>query len=219
PRQIETAVLLGNSRRSRQYHGGCMFQHARTIVVLLLGLLVVTSAAQAQTDPGVRRGAAGAGGPIAGLTVQEGKFFSSGQGAFLEVDSVRGTISGTGSGLGPRFNLDTCSGCHAQPATGGTSPFTNPQVPVATKNGATNRVPFFITTNGPVREARFKFADPPFNTIRDGGVHDLYTITNRSDAPGCSINQPDFNTAAAQNNLIFRIPTPVFGAGLIETVL
>src|SRR5262249_8243588 len=90
---------------------------------------------------------------------------------------------------------------------------------MATKNGATNTVPFFITTSGPVREARFKFANPPTNTIRDGGVHDLYTITGRADAPGCNIAQPDFNTAAAQNNLIFRIPTPVFGAGLIESIL
>jgi len=28
--------------------------------------------------------------------------------------------------------------------------------------------------------------------------------------------QPDFGPQAANNNLIFRIPTPVFGAGLIE---
>src|SRR5712691_2365127 len=30
--------------------------------------------------------------------------------------------------------------------------------------------------------------------------------------------QPDFDTQAANNNLIFRIPTPVFGAGLIEQI-
>ena len=50
-------------------------------------------------------------------------------------------------------------------------------------------------------------------------MQDLFTIAGRTDAPGCNIAQPDFNTAAAQNNLIFRIPTPVFGAGLIETIL
>src|SRR5262249_31225549 len=75
-----------------------------------------------------------------------------------------------------------------------------------------------ITSNGPVREARFKFVDPPANTIRDGGVHALFTITGRSDAMGCNAAQPDFVAALAQNNVIFRIPTPVFGAGLIETI-
>jgi CxxC motif-containing protein (DUF1111 family) len=88
-------------------------------------------------------------------------------------------------------------------------PAVNPQVAVATKNGATNTVPFFITLGGPVREARFK---------TDGGVHDLYTIKGRTDAPGCNLEQPDFVLANSQNNLIFRIPTPTFGAGLIESI-
>src|SRR5207244_9789507 len=66
-----------------------------------------------------------------------------------------------------------------------------------------------------VREARFK---RNLDGTPDGGVHDLFTITGRSDAPGCVIAQPDFVTAAALQNLIFRIPTPLFGAGLIEAV-
>jgi len=54
---------------------------------------------------------------------------------------------------------------------------------------------------------------------RDGGVHDLYVITGRSDAPyGCPITQEDFASQAAANNLIFRIPTPTFGTGLIEAI-
>jgi len=91
----------------------------------------------------------------------------------------------------------------------------NPQVAVATLNGAANVVPFFITGNGPVLEARFK-RNP--DGSRDGGVHDLYVVTGRTDAPGCNIAQPNFGNAAAQGNLIFRIPTPVFGAGLIEVI-
>ena len=55
-------------------------------------------------------------------------------------------------------------------------------------------------------------------TTRDGGVHDLFVITGRNDAAGCAIRQPDFTASAAQNNLSFRIPTPVFGAGLIEAI-
>jgi hypothetical protein len=90
---------------------------------------------------------------------------------------------------------------------GGSSPATNPQVQVANLNGATNVVPSFITLTGPIREARFKYANPPTNTIRDGGVQNLFTITGRTDAPGCNVAQPDFVTALAQNNVIFRIPT------------
>jgi CxxC motif-containing protein (DUF1111 family) len=36
--------------------------------------------------------------------------------------------------------------------------------------------------------------------------------------PGCVLAQPDFATQLAQNNVIFRIPTPVFGAGLMEAI-
>jgi CxxC motif-containing protein (DUF1111 family) len=83
-------------------------------------------------------------------------------------------------------------------------------------------VPWFITQNGPVREARFKRSPDGTN---DGGVHDLFVITGRSDAVGCSIAQPNFlpagNPLSGQGgnpNVIFRIPTPVFGAGLIEAI-
>jgi CxxC motif-containing protein (DUF1111 family) len=44
----------------------------------------------------------------------------------------------------------------------------------------------------------------------------LYTISGRSDAVGCSIAQPNFAQALANNNVIFRIPTPLFGLGLVE---
>ena len=43
---------------------------------------------------------------------------------------------------------------------------------------AKNTVPWFITQNGPVREARFKES----NGVSDGSVHDLFVITGRSDA-------------------------------------
>ena len=56
-------------------------------------------------------------------------------------------------------------------------------------------------------------------------VHDLFVITGRSDAAGCNIAQPNFlpagNPLSGQGgnpNIIFRIPTPVFGAGLIEAI-
>jgi hypothetical protein len=57
----------------------------------------------------------------------------------------------------------------------------------------------------------------PYNAP-NGGVEDLFTVSGRSDAGTCSLPQPSFSTAQATNNIIFRIPTPVFGAGLIENL-
>src|SRR5436309_7654511 len=186
------------------------------VVVVLAVLLTVVSAAGQflAVDPGVRGGAAGAGGHLHGLTASEEMFFDAGSDEFQEAD-------GLAEGLGPRFNLDSCSGCHSQPAVGGTSPATNPQVAVATAFGARNTLPSFITINGPIREARFK---RKADGTPDGGVHNLFVISGRNegtpdaDASGCTIRQPNFERQLANDNVIFRIPTPMFGAGLIEQI-
>ena len=190
------------------------------VVLLLLTLLAVgffffradisspVDSSSAARDPGVRAGAAGAGGPIAGLTETELAFFNAGKDDFEEEEQVA-------EGLGPTMNLGSCGGCHLQPSVGGTSPPLNPQVAFANMNGAANTVPSFITANGPVREVRF--VRNPDGTS-DGGVHDLFTIAGRADAPGCMLAQPDFKKALADRNVIFRIPTPLFGAGLIEQI-
>jgi CxxC motif-containing protein (DUF1111 family) len=178
---------------------------------ILFGLVLAAAGAWAQRaaqDPGVRGGAAAAGAALAGLTPGQGAVFAAGLEAFEGAENVE-------DGLGPRFNLDSCGGCHSQPAMGGTSPGVNPQVAVASAFGATNKIPSFITLNGPVREARFKQRP---DGSPDGGVHALFVISGRSDAPGCAIEQPDFEAELARNNVIFRIPTPVFGAGLIEQI-
>src|SRR5712691_11036998 len=160
------------------------------------------------SDPGVRGGAAGAGAQLAGLSATQAAFFTAGAADFAEVENVP-------DGLGPRMNLDSCGGCHIQPALGGTSPFVNPQVAFAGKDGGTDRVPTFIAANGPVREARFVLN--PDGTA-DGGVHALFTITGRTGANTCTLAQPDFAAQLANHNVIFRIPTPTFGAGLIEQI-
>jgi CxxC motif-containing protein (DUF1111 family) len=163
-------------------------------------------------DPGVRAGAAGAGAPLAGLDSYEQSYFLAAQALFI-------TPEGIGDGLGPRFNLDSCAGCHAQPSVGGTSPAVNPEIAVATAYGARNSVPSFISANGPVREARFK--THPDGTP-DGGVHDLYVVSGRVDfngnASSCNITQDDFATNLARNNLSMRIPTPTYGDGLVEAI-
>ena len=159
-------------------------------------------------DPGVRGGPAAAGGPLAGLTARELAYFNAGRADFAEVETVP-------DGLGPTMNLDSCGGCHSQPAVGGTSPATNPQIAFARKLGAANVLPPFIRIDGPVREARYvKNADG----TDDGGVHAIFTIAGRTDAPGCRLPQEDFVTQVGRGNVVFRIPTPVFGAGLIEHI-
>ncbi len=194
------------------------------VVAVLSCSLTATEHGMTQSaarDPGPRvgpagAGGAGAGGAIAGLTPNQQAFFSAGLVTFSEIESVKGTVAGTGSGLGPKFNAESCAQCHAQPATGGSSPTTNPQVAAATDQGATNQIPSFITSTGPVREARFPYTSDLRHP--DGGVHNLFTISGRSDAAGCNLAQPNFQQAADSNNLIFRIPTPVFGSGLIESI-
>jgi CxxC motif-containing protein (DUF1111 family) len=211
--------------------------------VLVLGLVFGSIGLHAQVDPGVRGGTIDAGGPLKGLTAGQAATFAMAMANFATVRSVAGNVlnpdgSPTQEGLGPRYNSNSCGSCHSQPAIGGTSPSAtqfpfigpNPQVAVAHLNGATNRVPYFIQANGPVREARFRrvVRNGVMTGAADGGVHDLFTITGRSDATNtagatgtlqtCVLAQPDFEQAGRANNLSFRIPTPVFGAGLIEGI-
>jgi CxxC motif-containing protein (DUF1111 family) len=172
-------------------------------------------------DPGVREGSVNAGGPLPSMSSTQIEYFQDGQNRFQAIDQVA-------NGLGPTFNSNSCASCHAQPAVGGSSPSStqypnlgpNPQIEVGIANGATNSIPYFITANGPVREARFPFVVSSGNVTHtaDGGVHALFTITGRSDAPGCILAQPNFEQMQQLNNIIFRIPTPVFGAGLIESI-
>jgi CxxC motif-containing protein (DUF1111 family) len=197
------------------------------MVVVCLGVVMQIGPrnVSAQTDPGPRGGAAAAGGFYPTLGPGEEAMFTQAMQAFMEVDSVSAGITGEGgTGLGPGFNGNSCAQCHAQPAMGGSSsglkspqnPIPNPQVALATLDGATNKIPPFITPDGPVREARFIVTVTQQGSVPDGGVHDLFSVTGRSDAAGCTLAQPDFARELGRNNVIFRIPTPVFGLGLVE---
>jgi CxxC motif-containing protein (DUF1111 family) len=174
-------------------------------------------------DPGVQSGNRGTGATLInpandpnGFTA----FFEDGLSRFQEVEAVSNSAN---VGLGPRFNSNQCSSCHAQPAVGGSSAAVNPQFQF-TSNGVApgNTTPYFVTANGPTREARFPFffnSNGTANTSApNGGVEDIFTVTGRSDAGTCNLQQPNFAQAQSANNIIFRIPTPVFGAGLIENL-
>jgi CxxC motif-containing protein (DUF1111 family) len=209
----------------------------RTRLTSVMGCMVALlfpAMAYAQTDPGVRPGpingqpgatptnplpleSVSANSPTGAL-----EFFQNGLGRFQEIEVVS---NGANTGLGPRFNFNQCSGCHAQPAVGGTGPASNLQFQVIANgfvNGSTNTIPSFITANGPTREARFPFffsaSGRPNTSAPNGGVEDLFTVSGRPDAGRCSLEQPNFAEAQETNNIIFRIPTPVFGAGLIENI-
>jgi CxxC motif-containing protein (DUF1111 family) len=180
------------------------------------------SAGSQVKDPGVRAGAVNAGQALSTLSAGQSQYFGDGQTRFNEVEQVA-------NGLGPTFNSSSCASCHAQPSVGGTSPRAdqfpnigpNPQIAAASAGGATNQVPFFVTADGPVREARFPFVVTSGGSLTktaDGGVHALFTIAGRGDGGNCTLAQPNFEQMAQLHNLIFRIPTPVFGAGLIENI-
>ncbi|MBZ5508737.1 MAG: thiol oxidoreductase [Acidobacteriia bacterium] len=191
---------------------------------LLFSFSVKTAHAQdvpAAIDPGPRPGPqpsiGGAGHPIPGLPADQVTFWADGLILFRDTVSVKGTLSGEPlAGLGPAFNGNSCLLCHSQPAIGGSSPAQNPQIGIANLDGATNTIPPFLTAAGPVLEARFIHnADGS----PDGGVHDLFTITGRVDAPAnCTLAQPDFVTQLQNGNISLRIPIPTFGEGFVENV-
>ena len=159
-------------------------------------------------DPGVRADRANAGAPVAGVDSQ---YFRNTRAAFQETHSIAGDLE-SGSGLGPRFNATSCGGCHAYPAAGGSSPKVNPQLAMAVAHGAQNRIPDFIRPDGPVLAVRVRKQAP---LAQAGEVLPLFTVNGRTDAYSCKVEQPDFTDRA---NLAFRIPTPVFGAGLIDNI-
>jgi CxxC motif-containing protein (DUF1111 family) len=203
-------------------------------VVLCMAWAVIPAVVLAQTDPGVRGGAVnGQAGatqanplPVASVLAENPQgaleFFENGLTRFQAVETVTDSAN---VGLGPRFNMNQCSACHAQPAVGGSGPASNPQfaaIANGTVSGATNTMPSFITAAGPTREARFPFftnsSGAPVTSSPNGGVEPLFTVSGLSGAAGCSLAQPGFAQAVANNNVIYRIPTPTFGAGLVENL-
>ena len=201
---------------------------AKLASLLPLAILLFAGLPSAQTDPGVQGGFRGTGASIInpandpnGLT----NFFQDG---FTRFGHVR-RVSTFFVGIGPRFNSDNCSSCHGQPTFGGTGPSINKQFTFNKPGNITapgNTMPYFITANGPSFVARFPFFFNPDGTVNtnapNGGVETIFPVTGRTDAGTCNnpslLPQPDFNHAQAANNIIFRIATPLYGAGLVENL-
>jgi CxxC motif-containing protein (DUF1111 family) len=181
-------------------------------------------AAANPVDPGVRTAPTDNGPPVPlpGLGLDELAFFDDGLVRFNTIEVVSGAVPPNQSnGLGPRFNSTSCGSCHSQPYIGGSSPAQNPLMALATAEGASNEIPWFLVAHGPIREARFVQS----NGVADGGVHNLFVVSGRADAGSCAIQQPVFTPAGnpltghgGNPNIVFRIPTPTLGAGLIESI-
>jgi len=223
-----------------------MVQHAKLATVLgsavvFAGMTGPQTAYSQAVDPGVQSGTRGTGtggpGGGAGQNIISstndpngfGPFWGDGRTRFEEVFDVTGSPTGD-NGLGPRFNSNGCLSCHSQPAVGGTGAAVNPQFTFPTTSDGIisgpvapgSTVPSFITATGPTREARFVFflnSDGSVNTgAPNGGVEDIFTVSGRSDAGSCELAQPNFKAAKTAGNIIFRIPTPTYGLGLVENL-
>jgi CxxC motif-containing protein (DUF1111 family) len=202
---------------------------AAVLVLLLSGVALAAGQAIAKLaeDPGPRGAPVSAGGFLPGLTAAQTAQAQDGATRFVETNSFS-------EGLGPFYNSGpsaACGECHSQPAIGGTSPSStvfpfvgaNPQATVDfNADGAANIVPSFVTAAGPVREMRLKYFHNPLGSLNfsapDGGVHDLFSVAGRADAPGCNLAQPNFAKELALGNAVFRIPLQLFGDGLIENI-
>ena len=156
-----------------------MIKTARLASVSILAVLFLAVAASAQTDPGVQSGNRGTGAALSSVLANDVPgilaFFNDGLKRFQDVESVSNSPTGN-NGLGPRFNSNSCSSCHSQPAIGGTGPAMNPEFSF-TSNGTAPRdtTPYFLTSTGPTVEARFPFffnADELEHVVRstDGRV-------------------------------------------------
>ena len=125
--------------------------------ILTMALLFPAGMALAQAvDPGVQSANRGTGAALSSVLANDNAgilaFFNDGLSRFQIVETVSG---GTNNGLGPRFNANQCSSCHAQPAVGGSGPAVNPQFGFVSNGVAPgNTLPSFITATGPTREAR-----------------------------------------------------------------
>jgi CxxC motif-containing protein (DUF1111 family) len=202
-----------------------VIKHAKFASVLALAWFLFSSHLFSQTDPGVQSANRGTGATLINPSNDPHgfyPFFQDGQNRFQAVESVSGSPAGN-NGLGPRFNANQCSACHAQPAVGGSGAASNPEFQFPNDGVApTNSIPSFLTANGPTVEARFPFFflsnGKPNTNSPNGGVEDLFVVTGRPDAGSCNLQQPSFAAALAVNDIIFRIPTPTFGAGLIENL-
>ena len=142
-------------------------------------------------DPGVRPSGSipSAGGVISGLSPNQSEYFVAGQADFAEEETVA-------EGMGPRMNLDSCGGCHSQPAIGGSSPIGEPADRLR-ERGRRDRHRTVLPLGERAGAGGALRRRTP--TVRaDGGVHALFTITGRVGATGCTLDAARLRDAGRQ---------------------
>lgn len=219
-RKSDISPLQVSSGTSSRRHGLYYIALALLLMASVAALIArpaTVHGAPLAVDPGPRPLPADAGNFYSNLTANQSAITHRLTQIFTEVNFVAGGPLVKTVGLGPRFNSNSCNSCHSYPAVGGSSPPNNPLFGIYQLQGATNSMPYFITANGPVIVARFPYKSD--GVTPDGGVHQMFTISNRTDAPGCTtMVQPDFANAQASNDIIFRQVTPTYGTGLMELI-
>ncbi len=219
--RIDDSPIQAHAGSKSRRHLPLYLATAALLAVSLAALMsrppVVVHGTVTATDPGPRPLPAAAGNFYSALTANQSSITTRLTQIFTEVNFVAGGPLVKTVGLGPRFNSNSCSSCHGYPSVGGSSPPNNPLFGIYQLQGATNTMPYFITSTGPVIVARFPYKSD--GVTPDGGVHQMFTISNRTDAPGCTtMVQPDFTTAQSNNDIIFRQTTPTYGTGLMELI-
>src|SRR5437660_474793 len=159
------------------------------VLCLVLPAILSTGALQAQHDLGPRGGLPGAGGAFPTLNANEQAFFNQAFLRFQEVQSVSGDIPGEDSeGLGPTFNGNSCTMCHAQPAIGGSSPgLASPQNTITRFGWKAQNKSLLI------------FAGEAYN-VEQGVSNELFP-NERSAIPSCVFNEmPEDSTNLVNSN-------------------
>jgi hypothetical protein len=125
---------------------------------------------------------------------------------FAKVDTVKD------ESLGPTMNFISCRGCHSYLQSAGI-PLENWQWKFTTEFLKQTNAPSFILEKGPKgalqTQGRRHAPRRRARLVRDDGL---------DGAKGCHLKQPNFKPVLKKHNVIFRIPTPTFGAGLVEQI-
>src|SRR5260370_2857782 len=219
--RIDDSPIQAHAGSKSRRHLPLYLATAALLAVSLAALMsrppVVVHGTVTATDPGPRPLPAAAGHFYSSLTANQSSITTRLTQIFTAVHCADGGQLVKTVGLGPRFNSNSCSSCHGYPSVGRSSPPNNPLFGIYQLQGATNSMPYFISATGPVIVARFPYKSD--GVTPDGGVHQMFTISNRTDAPGCTtMVQPDFSTAQQNNDIIFRQTTPTYGTGLMELI-
>ncbi|HEU5319897.1 MAG TPA: di-heme oxidoredictase family protein [Methylomirabilota bacterium] len=163
---------------------------AAAAAVVVLAVSVATLVGSQELQPGE---------PLPGLTPEQLRAFDVGKEGFEET-------AGAGAGLGPFFNAASCAECHAHPTTGGVAPPDRPELRELRIGRLTTTGQFdpLLGLGGPV--------------LHRQGLGDLPAAQTAGLPSSCASVRGTTTPPPEAQFASVRIPTPVFGAGLVEAI-